>query len=451
MQLSLIDEAINYYHDLLSGKYLSGTQDILTEETEKRRLSFSGRPTCTVLRPYFIDEDTYGYARSVSTAVIHGISHLRRRLMSDAKLRRELDLSPEEEEVIRIDAGDWNPDASARLDGFLANGSQFHFVEYNADSPGGIGFGAELGDLFQSMPLVQEFSSRYRIRAIPVRQLVFETLMKWYLDWGGKDLPNIAIIDWEGVPTYNEFLILGDYFSAQGCRVRIADPSELEYRNGRLFIADFPVDLVYKRLLVSELIAKFGLNHPLIDAVRDRTVCMANGFGVQLLCKKVIFALLSDPAYMPELEPNIAQAVSRHIPWTRKVRETKTTYNDRIIDLIPFIEQNREHLVLKPSGEYGGKGVVLGWETDTSGWTEALRTSLSGSYIVQERVPLGEETYPSSVNGELRFEKRFMDLDPYVWEGKRIEGCGVRLSKAALLNVSAGGGSAVPMFIISKK
>lgn len=451
MQFSLVKEAISYYHDLLSGNYLSSTRQTLVEGTEKRRLSFSGRPTCTVLRPHFIDEETYSYVQGASTLVIRGISLLRRRLMSDAKLRAELDLSPDEEQIIRIDAGDWNPDASARLDGFLADDGQFQFVEYNADSPGGIGFGAELGDLFESMPLFRKFSDRYRSRAIPVRKLVFQTLMKWYLDWGGKGLPNIAIVDWEGVPTINEFLIMESYFSAQGCRVKIADPSALEYRNGRLFIGDFIVDLVYKRLLVSELIAKFGLKHPLIDAVRDRAVCMANGFGVQLLCKKIMFALLSDPTCIQELQADIVRAISRHIPWTRKVRESKTTYKGQNVDLVPFVEQNKERLVLKPSGEYGGKGVVLGWESDSSTWNEALRMSLSGSYIVQERVPLGEEIYPSIVNDELRFEKRFMDLDPYVWEGKQIEGCGVRLSRAALLNVSAGGGSAAPMFIISKK
>ena len=60
------------------------------------------------------------------------------------------------------------------------------------------------------------------------------------------------------------------------------------------------------------------------------------------------------------------------------------------------------------------------------------------------------KSIPSIIDGELRFDERYLDLDPYVWDGERVEGCGVRLSKLALLNVSAGGGSATPMFIIRK-
>src|SRR5262249_18404478 len=118
---------------------------------------------------------------------------------------------------------------------------------------------------------------------------------------------------------------------------------------------------------------------------------------------------------------------------------------------LPFVEQNQNELVLKPSGEYGGKGVVLGWEVDANQWNQALQAALSGSYIVQKKVPLGEELFPSLMDDELRFEHRYLDLDPYVWEGNQVAGCGVRLSRAALLNVSAGGGSAAPMFVISKK
>jgi uncharacterized circularly permuted ATP-grasp superfamily protein len=244
---------------------------------------------------------------------------------------------------------------------------------------------------------------------------------------------------------------LKEYFEMHGCSAKIADPGEMEYRNGGLFIKDFRIDLVYKRLLVSELLSKCGLNHPLIDAVRNRAVCVINGFGVQLLCKKIIFAFLSDPTHLQHFPIEIAEALRKHIPWTRKVKDRHTLYQDRTIDLIPFIVQNRERLVLKPSGEYGGKGVILGWETDSAGWNEAMKAALDGSYVVQERVPLGQEVFPSVEQGRLHFDDRFLDIDPYVWEGGEVDGCGIRLSRAALLNVSAGGGSAVPMFIIQKK
>ncbi|HSE98067.1 MAG TPA: hypothetical protein VLD57_07320, partial [Blastocatellia bacterium] len=296
-------DAIDYYHELLAAEHLSSTQELLARATERDRLAFGDRPVCTVLRPCFIDEASYDYIKSVSILVMRGIARLGEALVSDAKLRGELDLTSEEEEIALIDSGYGSPDVSARLDGFLSPEGEFNFVEYNAESPGGLAYGDALAQAFIDMPVMKAFSDRYIARALPIRDIVFDSLMGTYKRWGGKGIPNIAIIDWRGVSTYSEFLLMQSHFETRGCRVRIADPSELEYRGGRLFVEDFAIDLVYKRVVINEFMAKYGVNHPLVEAVRDRAVCMANGFGVQMLYKKGIFALASDPAYAHLFEP----------------------------------------------------------------------------------------------------------------------------------------------------
>jgi len=444
-------EPIDFYNELLEDRHLDSTVEILDSATDRHKLVFGARPVCTVLRPYLIDEAQYSEVRRISTLVMRGIMTLGDRLFKDPSLRRELDLTPDEEELALIPSGYGAPDVSARLDGFLSPEGEFNFVEYNAESPGGLAYGAVLGDAFASMPVMQEFAGRFDFRSLPIRDYVFESLVDSYHRWGGRRLPNIGIIDWRGVSTYSEFLLMKEHFEARGCRVRIGDPEELEYKNGRLFLDDYPIDLVYKRVVIGELLAKYGARHPLIEAVKDGAVCMANGFGVQMLYKKGIFALLSDEENAHLFEPEVASALAKHIPWTRKVRDRKTTRGDRSIDLLPFIEEYRESLVLKPNGEYGGRGVVLGWESDEAAWSETIKEALAGSYIVQERVPLGREVFPSMVEGKLSFDERYLDLDPYVWKGAQAEGCGVRLSSLALLNVSAGGGSATPLFIIRKR
>lgn len=446
-----VNEAIDFYHHLLSSKHFESTERSLATATETQGLRFGNRAVCTVLRPCLIDEETYRFVREVSALVMRGISALGQRLLQDAGLRRELDLSEEEDRISQISTGYGAPDVSARLDGFLSEAGEFNFVEYNAESPGGLAYGDALADAFIEMPIMQEFGSRYNFRKISIRHRVFDTLIDTYHRWGGRGLPNIAIVDWNGVSTYNEFLLMKAHFESEGCAVKIVDPSDLDYREGKLYAGDFRVDLVYKRVVVFELMAKYGLNHPLIDAARDGAVCCANGFGVQMLYKKAIFALASDPLYSGMFDTEVAQALSRHLPWTRKVRERKTVYQGREVDLVEFVADNRDRLVLKPNGEYGGKGVVLGWECDDSRWQAALKDALNDSYIVQERVPLGREVYPGIIDGELRFDERYLDLDPYIWQGELVEGCGVRLSSLALLNVSAGGGSATPMFVISAR
>jgi hypothetical protein len=108
--------------------------------------------------------------------------------------------------------------------------------------------------------------------------------------------------------------------------------------------------------------------------------------------------------------------------------------------------------VLKPNDEYGGKGVLIGWETEQEVWNDALRTALDDPAIVQERALIAYEDFPSFLaDGELDISRRLVDCDPFIFNGDTIEGCLVRLSKVTLLNVTAGGGSVVPAFVIDPK
>lgn len=448
----MVKEAIEYYNELLvKDEYLNTTQEILKDATENRHLAFGKRPVCSVLRPYFIDKTTYNFVQNASQLVSRGISTLGKRLFADETLRKELDLNSDEEQIIKIDHKYGAPDVSGRLDGFLSPEGDFNFVEYNAESPGGLAYGDVLGETFYKMPIMHKFAEKYNVETFAVRNKVFDALFSAYKRWGGKDLPNIAIVDWRGVSTYGEFLLSQECFESHGCKVKIVDPDELEYREGKLFAQDFRIDLVYKRVLITEFLNKFGVNHPLIEAVKNQAVCIANAFQVQMLYKKSCFALLSDPNYSHLYSADVAKALLKHIPWTRKVKECKSIYQNQTIELVNFIVDNQSKLVLKPNGEYGGKGVVLGWEVTKEEWTDTLKTALNSSYIVQEQVPLGKEVYPSVIDGSLRFDERYLDLDPYVWDGENIQWCGIRLSKLALLNVTAGGGSATPMFVINKK
>jgi uncharacterized circularly permuted ATP-grasp superfamily protein len=446
---STVQNLIEKYHDLLNSKHLDSTVSGLKKATEQFGLTVAGRAVCNVLRPLFIDKNTYKQIWTASNVVMQSFRILADRLMIDKNLRKKLNLTPAAEEAIQIDTGFGAADVSARLDGFWGPEDTFYFVEYNADSPGGIGFGDVLAEVFLSLPIMKEISRSVLVQSIPVRQRTFEALMHAYLKWGGKNLPSIAIVDWKAAPTYNEFLIMQEQFQRNGCSVIIADPSELELRKGVLYACGTGVQLVYKRVVANELIEKCGLNHPLIEATRTRAVCMANGFAVQMLFNKMLFAFLSDPAY--ELVRDESRSViDQHIPWTRTVQECKTSYQNREIDLLSYIAEHRERFVMKPVSEYGGKGVVLGWECSQEEWSSTIGSAMTSSYVVQERVPVSKELYPSCIDGKLSMDFRYFDLDPYVWEGSNPEGCGVRLSRAALLNVSAGGGSATPMLIVGK-
>ncbi|NOT61629.1 MAG: hypothetical protein HOP19_15545 [Acidobacteria bacterium] len=446
----MIEDAISHYHTLLTQPLLDDARARLTAGIERDNLQFGTRPICNVLRPLFVSWRQYEYIKRESALVLAAIEKLGRHLLQNDALRATLDLTPLEEQAIQIEPGYPAPDVSGRLDAFLNSHDDFSFVEYNADSPGGLLYGDVLGDIFEKMQIVREFQRRFPLRRTAIRPQLLRQLILNYQLFGWWEHPRIAIVDWEGAATHAEFELCRQYFEEKGYSTIIADPRQLEYRGGWLRCGDFKITLVYKRVLVSELLEREGMQTPLIRALRDRAVCVMNSLRVQMLTKKAMFALLDDPAHERLFTVEEISALRRHVPWTRKLRDGKTTYRGRKVELLEHLGANRERMVLKPNSEYGGRGVVLGWQCSDSEWHQAVRDALHGSFVVQERVEVLQQTFPVIRDDQVLAEARYVDFDPYTWSGEHVEGAGVRLSSDALLNVSAGGGSATPLMVIER-
>ena len=91
---------------------------------------------------------------------------------------------------------------------------------------------------------------------------------------------------------------------------------------------------------------------------------------------------------------------------------------------------------------------MLGWTVSDTEWQAAIQRAVAQPYVVQERVPIPSEPYPSIVDGTVRVVDRMLDTAPFVCFGEYMEGMLTRLSTAELLNVTAGGGSTVPAFVV---
>jgi len=167
--------------------------------------------------------------------------------------------------------------------------------------------------------------------------------------------------------------------------VEIVSPEQLEYRNHVLRKGPFEIDLVYRRLGVQEFLLRFDLTHPLVQAYRDRAVCVSTaplGTGAQE--GHVRAADGRDPdGEFPAAE---RKAIREHVPWTRLVAASKTTYEEPDIDLPEFISKNRERLALKPNDDYSDLHAYYGWEMGDAEWERALKQAMRAPYVAQERV-----------------------------------------------------------------
>lgn len=452
--------AIDAYHGLLTPELATASWAHLTSAMRERQLYFGDRPLTTVLRPRLISETQYAWLQQgvnlVAEAARRVVAPAREGGAAGQAVRDILLLTPQEEALIAMHPGYLEPSAHSRMDTFLTvDGTSLQFVEYNAESPAAIAYEDLLSEVFLATPVMQEFIRHYALRALPARHHLLETLLASWREAGSPGgEPTVAIVDWYGLPTATEFALFAAFFAAHGLTAVICSPDELQFRDGQLLAEvagkTTPVTIVFKRVLTTEFLVHYGdaaLDHPLVQAYAAGACVIVNSFQAKLLHKKSLFALLSDAQFTSTLSQSQQAALAAHIPWTRVVRPGATTYQDEHIDLLPFIRTNRDRLLLKPNDEYGGKGITIGWEASRDEWEAALTAALREPFVVQERVQIAYEPYPTLVEGKVEISQRLVDTDPFLF-GSHVEGSLCRLSTVTLLNVTAGGGSTVPVFAI---
>ncbi len=441
------------YHDLLTPDVAEASHVHLERVLRSRGLVFGGRTLCTVLRPRFMTVAEYQALQNRIMPLLRAFGRAQQRAMEDATFRAAFCLTDWEETLLSDDPGFTVSSPTSRLDFFLVpETGALALTEYNAETPAGPGYNDALSDAFLDLPAMREFSRTHDIMPLPARHGVIGALLdSWREFSGGRSLPRVAILDWDDVPTVTEFEMFQHYLKAMGIDCLIDDPQRVTFSGGHLWVQGKPVDVIYKRVLISELVERCGLDSPVVQAVRRRAVCMVDGFRSKILHKKASLAVLSDEQHSSMFDADEQAAIADCIPWTRVVTGRRTVFRGESIDLLPWAAENREHLVLKPNDEYGGKGITLGWTVTRSEWESALVNAQESPHIVQERVAIPGELYPSWIDGSLEILERQYDTAPFVTNGAYMEGLLTRLSTAVLLNVTAGGGSTVPTFLVQAR
>jgi hypothetical protein len=422
------------------------------QSMRERKLTFGDRVHCPVLRPLFLSAPDEVRIRAASEAIAAVGERLVRAALDDSRLIAALGVTEEEERLVRIDAGYATASTASRLDAFLLPDS-LHFAEYNAESPAGPGYTQRLCELFDGLAPMERFKAGRSVtfhRTVPA---LLGALLESYREWGGRASPPvIAIVDWREVPTWSEFELLRDAFEQSGVPTVVCDPRDLTFAAGVLFGKGRRIDLVYRRVLINDILARRDECRALLAAYEERAACVANTFRCKLPHKKAFFAVLTDPQFAPLLSGEEAAIMRAHVPWTRLLADAPTDRRGRRAGILDIARHEREELVLKPNDEYGGKGVVLGWEAAAGSWERALNAALAdppGSWVIQERIPVRREIFPYFDDaGQVTMRDMLVDLAPYLFRG-RMGGYLTRLSETGLANVTSGGGQ-VPAFVVTE-
>jgi len=447
---SLRERAIAQYHDLLLADETLTPRvfEKLHNAMRANRLTYGDRPISVALRPHLLERSQFEVQKVMAELIVCALEKIAAAAVQSAALMTQLGLTDAEQKVALIDPGFTRAAVTTRLDGFV-HGEQIKFVEYNAENPSSLSDQEGLNRVLFELPTMSVLAQRYRLTQFSPVERLLTTLLAVYREWNGNGVPNIAILDWKNLPTANEFILLQNHFAARGVRAIICSPDELEYNGGRLRCGDFEIDLVYKRIIIHEFLAKYDETHPLVRAYVNHHVCLVNPFRCKIMHKKASFELLTDEAYGSWFTSKERTAIARSIPWTRRMADRRTTYHGHSVELVDFVRANRARLVLKPNDDYGGHGVYFGPRLDEPAWEKAIATALSSDYVVQEAIDLSPEEFPIFNQTDWKLQPMFVDTNPFLFSGK-VCGAMVRLSNSPVVNVTSGGGE-TGFFVIHEK
>ena len=253
---------------------------------------------------------------------------------------------------------------------------------------------------------------------------------EWRRQRGARPLASIAIVD--DAPReqylYPEFLLFERLFRRHGLKAVIADPTELAMREGKLWHAQQPIDLVYNRL------TDFALNEPRHAVLRQTyleggVVLTPHPRAHALHADKRNLVTLTDSALLrawqvpePVIE-TLLGGVPRTVPVTAANAET--------------LWARRRELFFKPAAGYGAKAAYRGDKLTRRVWDEIV----SGCYVAQERIAPSERRLRR--NGDETALK--LDIRAYVYDGE-TQLLAARLYQGQTTNLRTPGGGFAPVF-----
>ncbi len=419
----------------------------------QRRCTFSGQPMPTLLKPYFISTKQHQRLQYTVEKISSALHKFIKLYLADAQVRDLMQFSAAENELFRIEPQYRFSLVISRLDAFL-NDYQVKFLEFNCDSPAGTAYADVLEEGFQKLLQGYSFLEQWDTDYINRQEHLLQALLGCYGEFRQAhphfpEKPTVAIVDWEDLPTQDEFVLLQTYFQARGLRTLVTSPQKFRLEGDRMVVENEPVHLVYRRVITRELVEKLDQVGDFLQGVKEGLACMCNPFRSFIVGNKKVLDLLTDPRFQHIYDPQELEVIRETIPWTKILADMRVPYEGEMVDLYPFTLKNKDRLVLKAASSYGGKDVFLGRETDQATWEKVLDQHIAArDWVVQEYVPIPQDIFPEIKSGvDLKLKK--VNINPFAFVG-RYGGTITRVSDKSIINVSAGGGI-VPTLSIRKK
>jgi hypothetical protein len=184
-----------------------------------------------------------------------------------------------------------------------------------------------------------------------------------------------------------------------GLEVVACHLGQLSVRDGRVWLAGRPVDVVYRVFMIEDLLDSGAppLIDPVLRAAERGEVKIFAPMDAELYGSKGALALLSDEENRHLYTAGELVSLDRILPWTRMVRPGPVTLDGGggQADLRDYALAERDELILKPTLLHAGMGVVPGWMVDDAEWARRLDAAMDGPFVLQRRIRPVPELFPA--------------------------------------------------------
>ena len=317
-----------------------------------------------MLRPLLAMPEQLSYVHHVCLTLTEALKRAPQLYHEDPAIRRILAISEAEERFLK---DCWTPahqrlnPVYGRLDAvcdFTAAGWQdsLQFMEPNLAGVGGIYFSplAEQLVMRHIVPPMTGHDSALAIELPRDQRILFLQLLMDHARALGRPSSQLCLVE----PKYvhdgpNEQAVLAKFLTeTHGVVIAHADPRELRVEGEEVYYEDTRIDVVYRDYELRELAAlEAELGKPLAAmrlAFRQNRVVSS---FVGDFDHKSCWEMLTDASIAERyFSADECRLFRRHVLWTRVVSDRRTTLpHGREGDLLEYVREHREQLVLKPN------------------------------------------------------------------------------------------------------
>lgn len=374
-----------YIEKVLNGNGYVEDYKRLLEECKKRGFLYKNEPIPFSYEPLLIsDKDEEAFKRIVRETMSI-VKKVTAEYVRNKEYRKLFNYSDFENMLILHAPKYSMPVPMARFDVFYNGYEDFGFCEINTDGSSAMLEDYAICTLLMESKIFKELDWNFRGYDL------FDSWVKKSTDLYKKSMgefpKTVLIADFNDTATPDEFVMFKEHFEKLGFKCIIEDIKNLEYNGdkNKLYAKSTPIDMVYRRVVMSDLESRKEESKAFIDAYLNDAAFFVGSFRSQVVHNKVFFSVLFMDETKKILSDEENDFVKKHVPHTARFVGDNNLFDE--------IVKNKDKYIFKPTNLNASRGVYTGKSLSKDEFIKIACENYNKDYIYQEFISPKKVTF----------------------------------------------------------